>query len=297
MRTLLFRGTGTALVTPFTDGGALDETALKKLVEFQIQGGVEAILPAGTTGEGATLSDDELSRVVEIVAAASRGRVKVIAGAGSNSTARTIELARRVVAAGADGVLCVAPYYNKPTQEGLFRHFEAVAGEADVPMIIYNVPGRTSCNIDAQTALRVASEIPNAAGVKEASANFGQIMEILRLRPKGFAVWSGDDALTLPLMALGADGVISVVSNELPKQFSHMVRLCLKGAFAEAVKAHNRMLPLMNANFLESNPIPVKAALAMMGKIKEQYRLPLVSLGEKHRPALKKILQDLDLVD
>jgi 4-hydroxy-tetrahydrodipicolinate synthase len=200
------------------------------------------------------------------------------------------------VASGADGVLCVAPYYNKPTQEGIFRHFEAVAGEADVPMIIYNVPGRTSCNIDAQTTLRVASEIPNAAGVKEASGNFGQIMEILRMRPKGFGVWSGDDAVTLPLIALGADGVISVVSNELPREFSGMVRLCLKGRYPEALKAHNRMLPLMNANFLESNPIPVKAALAMMGKIEERYRLPLVSLGEKHRPALKKALRDLRLI-
>jgi len=296
MKTVLFRGTGTAIVTPFTDGGAVDEPALKKLVEFQIKGGVEAILPAGTTGEGVTLSDDELARVVGIVVDGSRGRVKVIAGAGSNSTARTIALAQRVVASGADGILCVSPYYNKPTQEGLFRHFEAVAGEADVPMIIYNVPGRTSGNINAETTLRIASEIPNAAGIKEASGNFAQIMEILRLRPKGFGVWSGDDAVTLPLVALGADGVVSVVSNEVPREFSAMVRLSLKGKFADALKGHNRLLPLMNVNFVESNPIPVKAALAMMGMIREQYRLPLVPLGDKHRPALRKILEDLKLL-
>ena len=296
MKKLLFRGTGTALVTPFTDSGKVDEPALKKLVAFQIKGGVEAIIPAGTTGEGVTLSDDELARVVEIVVEAARGRVKVIAGAGTNSTARTIDLARRAVASGADGILCVSPYYNKPTQEGLFRHYEAVAGETGVPMIIYNVPGRTSGNIDAQTTLRIASEIPNAAGVKEASGNFAQIMEILSLRPKGFGVWSGDDAVTLPLVALGADGVISVVSNEMPKEFSTMVRMCLEGKFAGALKSHNRMLPLMNANFVESNPIPVKAALSMMGLIREQYRLPLVPLSRKHLPALSKILEDLKLL-
>lgn len=296
MKTVLFRGTGTALVTPFTDSGAVDEPALKKLVGFQIRGGVEAILPTGTTGEGVTLSDDELARVVEIVVTEARGRVKIIAGAGTNSTARTIVLARRAVASGADGILCVSPYYNKPTQEGLFRHFEAVAGEADAPMIIYNVPGRTSGNINTETTLRIASEIPNAAGIKEASGNFGQIMEILRLRPRGFGVWSGDDAVTLPLAALGADGVVSVVSNEVPKEFSAMVRLCIAGKFADALKGHNKLLPLMNANFVESNPIPVKAALAMMGMIKEQYRLPLVPLAEKNRPALRKILQDLKLL-
>jgi len=296
MKKILFRGTGTALVTPFTDNGGIDEPTLRRLVDFQIKGGVEALIPTGTTGESVTLTEDEITHVVGIVVDQSAGRVKVIAGAGSNSTSKTIFLAKQVVAAGADGILCVAPYYNKPTQEGLFQHYRAIAEEIDAPVIIYNVPGRTACNIDAQTTLRIAEEIPGVAGVKEASGNFGQIMEILRNRPKEFGVWSGDDAITLPMTALGADGVISVVANEVPKLFSAMVRSCLRGKFDEAIITHNKLLPLMNINFIESNPIPVKAALSMMGKIQERYRLPLVPLSGKHRPALKIILEELKLL-
>lgn len=293
---VFFRGTGTALVTPFNAAGDVDRKALRQLVDFQINNGIEALIPCGTTGESVTLTDDEHAIVVEIVVENARKRVPVIAGAGSNSTSKAISLAKKVVAAGADGILSVAPYYNKPTQEGFFRHYATLAEEIDVPIIVYNVPGRTASNIEAETTLRMAEEIPNIIGIKEASGNFGQIMEILRNRPKGFGVWSGDDAITLPMIALGADGVISVVSNEEPKLFSHMVRLCLKGKFKEAVKLHNKLLPLMNVNFIESNPIPVKAALAMMGLIEEKYRLPLVPLSEKHRPKLKKILQQLKLV-
>ncbi|TAK57902.1 MAG: 4-hydroxy-tetrahydrodipicolinate synthase [Bacteroidetes bacterium] len=296
-RTIPFRGTGTALVTPFTATGAIDERALTRLVEFQLAGGVEALLPTGTTGESVTLSDDEFSRVVEIVVSQVQGRVNVFAGAGSNSTAKAVTLSKHALEAGADGVLIVAPYYNKPTQEGFFRHYAAIADAIDAPIIAYNVPGRTSSNIEAATTLRIAEEIPQVVGIKEASGNFGQIMEILRNRPKNFAVWSGDDAITLPMIACGADGVVSVVSNEIPKMFSDMVRLCLKGKFNDAVKLHNRMLPLMNINFIESNPIPVKAALAMMGLIKEQYRLPLVPLSKKHKPALKKVLDELGLLN
>ncbi len=295
-RTLLFRGTGTALVTPFKKNGSVDERALKKLVDAQIKGGVEALLPTGTTGESVTLSDDEQARVVSIVVETAGGRVKVIAGAGSNSTSKAITLSKKMLAAGADGILSVGPYYNKPTQEGFFRHFEAIADAIDAPIIAYNVPGRTSSNMDAETTLRIAEKIPNIAGIKEASGNFAQIMEVLRRRPAGFGVWSGDDAIALPLLALGADGIVSVVSNEVPGEFSKMIRLGLASKFTEATKLHNRLLPLMNFNFVESNPIPVKAALAAMGVIEEELRLPLVPLSEKHRPALRKILIDLGLV-
>lgn len=293
---ILFRGTGTALVTPFKANGFLDEKALRKLVDFQIKGGVEALLPTGTTGESVTLTDDEQARVVEVVADQADGRVRIFAGAGSNSTQKAISIAKRALKAGAEGILSVGPYYNKPTQEGYFRHYAAIAGSVDASIIVYNVPGRTASNIEAETTLRLAEEIPNIVGIKEASGNFGQIMEILRHRPKHFGVWSGDDAVTLPLAALGADGVVSVVSNEIPKMFSEMVRLCLHGKFVDASKLHNRMLDLMNFNFTESNPIPVKAALGMMGIIEEQYRLPLVPLSEKHRPRLRRILKELELI-
>ncbi len=295
-RTLLFRGTGTAIITPFTASGAVDERALRTLVERQIKGNVEALLPTGTTGESVTLSDAEMARVVAIVVEQAAGRVPVIAGTGSNSTAKAIAHSRAALDAGADAILSVAPYYNKPTQEGFFRHYAAIADAVSAPIIIYNVPGRTASNIEASTTIRMAREIPHAAGIKEASGNFTQIMEILRQRPKGFGVWSGDDAITLPMAALGADGVVSVVSNEVPAPFSAMVRHCLKGDFTKALRLHNRLLPLMNYNFVESNPIPVKAALAMMGLIQESYRLPLVPLSAKYRAGLKAILRELELL-
>jgi 4-hydroxy-tetrahydrodipicolinate synthase len=296
MTKILFRGTGTALVTPFTASGAIDERSLRALVERQIRGGVEALLPVGTTGESVTLTNLEQARVVEIVADASQGRVPVIAGAGSNSTAEAVARSRQMIAAGADAILSVAPYYNKPTQEGFFRHYAAIADASGVPVVVYNVPGRTASNIEAATTLRMAEEIPLIAGIKEASGNFGQIMEILRHRPKRFGVWSGDDAITLPMIALGADGVVSVVANEVPREFSRMVRACLAGDFARATRMHNTLLDLMNINFVESNPIPVKAALAMMGLIEERYRLPLLSLSDKHRPALRAVLKQLRLL-
>lgn len=295
-RKLLFCGTGTALITPFKRDGGVDERAIKNLVDLQLRGNVEAILPTGTTGESVTLSDDEQLRVIEIVVKRVDGRVPVIAGAGSNSTHKAISLSKLALEAGADAILSVAPYYNKPTQEGLFRHFATIAEAIDAPIIAYNVPGRTSSNIEARTVLRIAEEIPSVVGIKEASGNFTQIMEILRSRPNGFGVWSGDDAITLPMVALGGDGVVSVVSNEIPKMFSDMVRLCLQKKFQQAAKLHYALLPLMNINFIESNPIPVKAALAMMGLIEEVYRLPLVPLSGKHRPALKKVLRELRLV-
>jgi len=291
-----FRGTATALVTPFKADGTLDEKALRKLVGFQIAGGVEALVPVGTTGENPTLSQEEQLRVIGIVLDEADGKARVFAGAGSNSTAEAIQKARAAKGAGADAALVVGPYYNKPTQEGYFQHFRAIAEGADLPIIVYNVPGRTGGNIEAQTTLRMAEEIPSVVMVKEASGNMAQIMEIARNKPAHFSLLSGDDAFTLPLMALGGDGCISVVANEVPKEFSGMVRACLRGKWDRALEVHNTLLPLMNANFIESNPIPVKTALAMMGMIQESFRLPMVPLSQKNRDKLKGVLDELHLL-
>lgn len=295
-RQLLFRGTATALVTPFKKDGSVDEPALRGLVEFQIKAGVEALVPVGSTGEGATLSESEQAFVIETVVDQVNGRVPVIAGASSNSTTRAVALARQAKECRADAILTVAPFYNKPTQEGMFRHFSAIAEAVEIPTVIYNVPGRTASNIEAATVIRLAQDVPFIAGVKEASANFGQIMQIIAERPEGFGIWSGDDNLALPLVALGADGIISVVSNEVPGDFSEMVQMALKGKYQKAQELHYKLLPLMNINFIESNPIPVKAALAMMGMIEEQIRLPLVPLSEASRPKLAAVLRELDLI-
>ncbi len=288
--------TGTALVTPFKKDGSLDETALRRLVDFQVKGGVEAIIPLGTTGESATLSHAEYVRVFEIVGEQAKGKVKIFGGAGSNSTQTAIDHTRLVKKMGFDAALIVGPYYNKPTQEGYFQHYRAIAEAVDIPIIIYNVPGRTGGNIEAATTLRMAEEIPNIMAVKEASGNIAQIMEIARNKPTNFSLLSGDDAITLPVVSIGGDGCISVVANETPADFSEMVRACLKGRWGKALGLHNKLLPLMNANFIESNPIPVKAALSMMGMIEEVYRLPLVHIGEKNRETLKTVLADLRLV-
>ncbi|HLB01339.1 MAG TPA: 4-hydroxy-tetrahydrodipicolinate synthase, partial [Bacteroidota bacterium] len=241
------------------------------------------------------LTEAEQALVIATVRERAPRKIRVIAGAGSNSTASAVKLARAAVRAGADGILCVGPYYNKPTQEGYYRHFAEIAHKTDIPIVVYNVPGRTAGNISAATTLRLARDIPAVNGIKEASGDLAQVMEILKHRPEGFGVWSGDDALTFPMMPLGADGVVSVVSNEVPREFSTMVRYCLKGNYRAALKIHNRLLPLMTGNFLESNPIPVKAALAMMGKIGERYRLPLVPMGKENRKQLRRILKALEL--
>jgi len=291
-----FQGTGTALVTPFKPDGSLDEQVLRRLVEFQIQGGVEALIPVGTTGESPTLTYEEHYRVFDVVIEQARGRVRIFAGTGSNSTSEAIEQTKYAKKAGADAALVVGPYYNKPTQEGYFQHFKAISGAVDLPIIVYNVPGRTGGNIEASTTLRMAEEIPNVIAVKEASGNLAQIMEIARGKPKHFSLLSGDDAFTLPIMALGGDGCISVVANETPREFSEMIRQSLNGNWKKARALHNKLLPLMNINFVEANPIPVKAALAMMGMIEEVYRLPLVPLGEKNRERLKKVLEESKLI-
>lgn len=290
------RGCATALVTPFTGDGAIDEAALTRLIEYQLSGGVKLLVPCGTTGESATMTEAEDQQVIKHAIELARGRARVIAGTGSNSTAATIQNSRIAKDLGADAVLVVAPFYNKPTQAGLYAHFRAVAEAVDLPIVIYNVPGRTSCNISAETTLRLARDCRNIAAVKEASGNLSQIMEILRGRPEGFRVLSGDDAITFPLIALGGDGLISVASNEAPELMARMVESALAGEWDEARELHYRLLPLMEVNFIESSPGPVKAGLAMMNLIGENYRLPLVPIEEKSRAALRAVLVELGLL-
>ena len=291
------RGCATALVTPFKRDGSVDEERMRALVLRQIEGGVRLLVPCGTTGESATMTESEDRRVIQITIEAARGRARVIAGTGSNSTAASIEYSIAARELGADAVLVVAPFYNKPTQSGLYAHFRAVAEAVHpLPVVLYNVPGRTSSNISADTVLRLAQDVENVAAVKEASGNFSQMMEILRSRPAHFRVLSGDDAVTLALMALGADGVISVVSNEAPDLMSEIVNLALDGKWEEARRAHYHLLPLMEANFIESSPGPVKAAMALMGLLEENLRLPLVPVEEKTRERLGRILAETGLV-
>src|SRR5947209_4134069 len=291
------RGCATALVTPFKADGAFDEERRRALVERQIAGGVRLLIPCGTTGESATMSEAEDQRVIGLTVEVARGRAKVIAGAGSNSTAAAIEYSQSARALGADAVLVVAPYYNKPTQEGLYAHFRAVAEAVnDLPIVIYNVPGRTSSNISAQTALRLARDAENIVAVKEASGNLSQIMEILRERPEDFLMLSGDDAMTFALMALGADGLVSVASNEAPGEMSRMVDAALAGRFDDGRREHYRLLPLMDVNFIESSPGPVKAAMALMGLLEENLRLPLVPVTDKTRARVREVLVESGLL-
>lgn len=291
------RGCATALVTPFRSSGAVDEERMRSLVERQIAGGVRLLVPCGTTGESVTMTEEEDQRVIRLTVEAARGRARVIAGTGSNSTASAIEYSVAARSLGADAVLVVAPYYNKPTQEGLYAHFRAVAeAVADLPLVMYNVPGRTASNILAPTALRLAREVENIVAIKEASGDLSQIMALLRGRPEGFSVLSGDDALTLAMMALGAEGVISVASNEAPVLMSRMVESALAGHWDEARALHYRLLPLMEVNFVESSPGPVKAALAMMNLLEEHFRLPLVPVTEKSRVRVREVLTELGLL-
>src|SRR6266481_6630893 len=292
------RGCATALVTPFKADGAFDEERMRALVERQIAGGVRLLIPCGTTGESATMSEAEDQSVIGLTIEVARGRAQVIAGTGSNSTAAANEYSQRARDAGADAVLQVAPWYNKPTQEGLYAHFRAIAEAIpETPVMLYNVPGRTSSNIAAQTALRLARDCQNIVAIKEASGNLSQIMEILRERPTNFRLLSGDDAVTLPLIALGADGIVSVASNEIPDLMSRMTELALAGKWEEARALHYRILPLMEVNFIESSPGPVKAAMAMMGLLEENFRLPLVPILEKSRGLIREVITELGLME
>jgi len=291
------RGCATALVTPFTSDGAVDVERLRALIEYQIAGGVRLLVPCGTTGESATMSDEEDQLVIKTTVEVANGRAKVIAGTGSNSTAAAIQYSQTARDLGVDAVLSVAPYYNKPTQEGLYAHFRAIAESvSDLPVVIYNVPGRTSSTIAAETTVRLARDVENIVAVKEASGSLPLIMEILRSRPDGFRVISGDDSFTLAIIALGGDGLISVASNEIPGLMNQLVDLALAGNWDEARSLHYRLLPLLEANFIESSPGPVKAAMAMMGLIEENFRLPLVPIQEKSRVRLREVLRELDLV-
>src|SRR5438552_2733735 len=292
------RGCATALVTPFKADGAFDEERMRALVERQINGGVRLLVPCGTTGESATMSEAEDQRVIGLTVEVARGRAKVIAGAGSNSTAAAIDYSKRARDLGSDAVLQVAPYYNKPTQEGLYAHFRAIAEAIpETPIMLYNVPGRTSSNIAAPTVLRLARDCENIVAIKEASGNLSQIMEILRERPANFCVLSGDDAVTLPLISLGAEGIVSVASNEIPDLMSRMTELALKGDWDGARELHYRLLPLMEINFIESSPGPVKAAMAMMGLLEENFRLPLVPVTESSRAKIQKVLSELGMLE
>jgi len=292
------RGCATALVTPFHADGAIDEERMRALVDRQINGGVRLLVPCGTTGESATMTEDEDARVIAMTIDVARGRAKVIAGAGSNSTSSAIDYSKRARELGADAVLQVAPWYNKPTQEGLYAHFRAISEAVpETPIMLYNVPGRTSSNIAGQTTLRLARDCENIVAVKEASGNLSQIMEIMRDRPEGFSVLSGDDAVTLPLIALGAEGIVSVASNEIPDLMSQMTNLALEGKWDDARRLHYRVLPLMETNFIESSPGPLKAAMAMMGLLKENLRLPLVPVTEKSRAKICEVISELGLIE
>ena len=290
-----FTGLGTALVTPFRKDGNVDEAAVRRLVRRQIDAGVHFVSPCGTTGEAPTLSHSEKIRVVQLVVDETAGRVPVLAGAGGYDTREVIELAREYERIGVDGILSVTPYYNKPTPEGLFQHFRAIADSTRLPIMLYNVPGRTGVNMDVKTVSRLA-QVPNIVAVKEASANVVQMSEIVAATPDDFLLLSGDDPLTVAVMAIGGAGVVSVASNEAPSEMVQIVELCEKGDYAAARRLHHWLLPLILANFVETNPIPCKAAMAAMGLLEENYRLPLVPPTAATRDKMMGVLQELKML-
>ena len=290
-----FTGVGTALVTPFTSTGALDEAGVRRLARRQVDEGIHFLVPCGTTGESPTLTEDERTRIVQICVEEARGKVPVLAGAGGYDTKEVVHAARQMERAGANGLLSVTPYYNKPTPDGLIQHYTAITESTPLPIIVYNVPGRTGCNVDPATLVRLAA-IPNIIGVKEASGNIQQMCEICRFVPGDFIVLSGDNAITLPLLAIGGRGFISVASNEVPGEMVQMVEAAERGDFAAARKSHASLLPLMLVNFVESNPIPVKTAMAAMGLLEEIYRLPMISPRQESRAKILKVLTDLALL-
>jgi 4-hydroxy-tetrahydrodipicolinate synthase len=291
----MFTGCGTALVTPFRRDLSLDEEALRRLVRRQIEAGIDFLVPCGTTGESPTLTRDEQGRVVEITVAEARGKTPVVAGAGGNNTAHVIEMAREFAARGANGILSVAPYYNKPTQEGLYQHYKAIAEAVNLPIILYNIPGRTGVNMEPATIARLA-QIENIVGVKEASGSISQMAAVLAGVPKDFAVLSGDDAITLPLMALGGRGVISVASNEIPAEMTRIAKLADANDFAAARALHDRWFALMEVNFVETNPIPVKSALALLGLVEPVFRLPMVPPKPENLAKIRSVLESTGLM-
>lgn len=286
---LKLTGCGTAIVTPFLSDESIDEVSLRRLIEYQLAGGVDFLVPCGTTGESATLTHEEQARVIAITVETVAGRVPVVAGAGGNNTREVIERIERYTAIGADAILSVTPYYNRPTQEGLIRHFSAIADTCQLPIILYNVPGRTGCNLEPSTTAYLARH-SRIVAIKEASGNLAQISELLAMVDPAFTVLSGDDGLILPIAALGGSGVISVAANLLPREVSNLTRLSVAGMMSEARELNRRLLPIFKAMFIESNPIPVKTALAMVGLIEEKFRLPLTPLSEANRQQLALVL-------
>jgi len=289
-------GCGTALVTPFTRDGSVDEPGVKRLARRQIDAGIHFLVPCGTTGESPTLSEEERVRIVQLVVEEAAGRVPVLAGAGGYDTKEVIHSAGRMKQVGAAGILSVTPYYNKPTPEGLFQHYSAIAGEVGLPVIVYNVPGRTGCNVDVATLVRLAG-VSGIVGVKEASGNMSQIVEVCGAVPSDFIVLSGDDGLTLPVMAVGGRGIISVSANEVPGDMARMVECAERGDFEAARRIHRELLPLLLVNFIESNPIPVKSAMAALGLLEEVYRLPMVPPREASRARIRQVLAELKTAD
>jgi 4-hydroxy-tetrahydrodipicolinate synthase len=292
---MLFQGCGTAMVTPFRQDGSLDEHTLRALVKRQIEEGINFLVPCGTSGESPTLTHQEHLRVVEITLEEAKGRVPVLAGAGGYNTREVIELAGEIKAMGADGILSVTPYYNKPTQEGLYQHYKAIAAAVKLPIIVYSVQGRTGVNVEPAT-LRRLSEIDYVVGVKEASGNISQMAQVVHQVPSGFAVLCGDDSIAIPLIALGGHGVISVVSNEIPREFTAMIDRALRNDFAGARELQRQYLPLMEVNFVESNPIPVKAAMALMGLLEPVWRLPLCPPNPSNLARIEKVVEALGLL-
>jgi 4-hydroxy-tetrahydrodipicolinate synthase len=292
----MFTGCGTAMVTPFRGDGSLDEATLRNLISRQIEAGVDFLVPCGTTGESPTLSHEEHLRVVELTVELAKGKAPVLAGAGGYNTAEVIALARELAAIGADGILSVTPYYNKPTQEGLYQHYRAIANAVSLPIILYSVQGRTGVNIEPATVKRLA-EVENIMGIKEASGSIGQMAAILNIVPNDFVVLSGDDAITLPLIALGGRGVISVVANEIPAEMAQLARLALRGDISGAREIHRRFHSLMEVNFVESNPIPVKAAMVEMGLLEPMWRLPLVPPKGENLERIQRVLASLGLLE
>jgi 4-hydroxy-tetrahydrodipicolinate synthase len=288
----MFTGCGTALVTPFRRDLSLDEETLRHLVRRQIEAGINFLVPCGTTGESPTLTRAEHLRVVGITLEEAKGKVPVLAGAGGYNTHEVIELAREIERMGADGILSVTPYYNKPTQEGLYQHYKAIAAAIHLPVVVYSVQGRTGVNVEPSTLARLA-EIENIVGVKEASGNIGQMANVLQEVPSDFAVLSGDDSITIPLIALGGRGIVSVASNEIPAEMTQLAQACLRNDFAAARQIQARFLPLMNVNFVESNPIPVKAAMALMGLLEPVYRLPMVPPAPASLSKIEKVLESV----
>jgi 4-hydroxy-tetrahydrodipicolinate synthase len=292
----MFRGVFTAIVTPFNGDENVDENALKNLIDFNIEHGVSGLVPCGTTGESPTLTHDEHDRVIELTVQHAAGRVPVIGGTGSNSTREAIRLTQHAEAVGVDAALVVNPYYNKPTQEGLYRHFKAIADSVSIPCIVYNIKGRTAVNVETETLMRLINDCENIVGVKEASGNLNQIQDVINQSPANFSVLSGDDNITLDLIKAGGDGVISVASNFIPDQMVEMVSLALKGNFARAEKLNQQLMPLFEAEFVETNPIPIKYMLYRAGMCKEVYRLPMCELQPENRAKVDAVLAELNLI-